>query len=397
MHEPGPVAILSAVALVAAISAAIAWLLRRARLRRRARRRADPARDYAIRTDWQRSTGTVNYSSFVYFDVDRDGRYGVADRPMAGIMVRLFDEQGGLLAAARTNNGGFANFAMSTSSADAAIRSPGAYRFAVSVPPGWRAPSANETQLQHFRAAPGSPAGLLSQDLPGPVGLAPARSLAGRLAQGSTATLSVMAKGEVLESRTPAPGSTFRLDLADEADMMVAAGGGLDRRLALSPYPTDLGLLSPHAMESDTALRVVGFDDVTGRGFRKIPCGHAGLDWRNLNAMAQDYTKGSEGYVNGNVSGDHVAYTSSGYSAEFSREIPFGFHSVLLSAAWLKAEGEVALIESWLGDKLIASDEVVLSALTPLHYAPMLRHVTRVRLSTKHCWQMVLDDLVLLG
>jgi hypothetical protein len=354
-----------------------------------------------VRADWARSTGTVNYSSFVYFDVDRDGTYGAGDRPMAGVMVRLFDEQGGFVASSRTNNGGFANFAMSCSAARAAIRRPGAYRFAVSVPPGWRSPSGNETQSQTFRPAAGSPAGLLSQDLPRPVGLAPARSLSGRLGAGGSATISVMAGGHVLERRELVPDCAFRLDLADAADTVVVGGAGPDRRLALSPYPTDLGLLSAQALPSGpalpsgAALTTIGFDNVTGRGFRKIPCGHAGLQWRNLNAMAQDHTGDSEGYVNGNVSGDHVAYTSSGYAAEFSRESPFGFHSVMLTAAWLKSEGETALIESWLGDQLVASDQVTLSALTPLHYAPMLGSVTRVRLSTLHSWQMVLDDLVL--
>jgi hypothetical protein len=397
MHDFSPEEILLAAAAIIAVAACVGWLLRKARVRRRVRRRADPANDYAVRGDWERSTGTVNYSSFVYFDVDRDGKYGVGDRPMAGIMVRVFDGQGGFAASARTNNGGFANFAMSTSSANAAIRSSGTYRFAVSMPAGWRSPSANETQSQDFRLAPGSPAGLVSQDLPQPVGLAPARSLAGRMAAGGTATLSVMASGQVLESRSLAPGSSFRLELAGEADTVAIAGGGLDRQLALSPYPTDLGLLSPQTPPSEASLRTIGFDDVTGRGFRKIPCGHAGLQWRNFNAMAQDHTKGSEGYVNGNVSGDHVAYTSSGYPAEFSRKTPFGFHSVLLSAAWLKSEGEMALIECWLGEQLVASDQLALSALTPLHYAPMLKRVTRVRLSTKHYWQMVLDDLVLTG
>ncbi|BAV46720.1 hypothetical protein MesoLj113a_31860 [Mesorhizobium sp. 113-1-2] len=397
MHDFGLVEILLAAVVILVVAACVVWLLRKARVRRRAARRADPANDYAVRTDWERSTASVNYSSFVYFDVDRDGTYGVGDRPMAGIMVRLFDGQGGFVASTRTNNGGFANFAMSTSSANAVIRAPGTYRFAVSVPPRWRSPSANETQSQEFQLAPGSPAGLVSQDLPQPVGLAPARSLAGKMTAGGTATLSVMADGQELESRALAPGLPFRLDLAGEADMVVIAGGGLDRQLALSPYPTDLGLLSSHTLPNEASLRTVGFDDVTGRGFRKIPCGHAGLQWHNLNAMAQDHTKGSEGYVNGNVSGDHVAYTSSGYPAEFSRETPFGFHSVLLSAAWLKSEGEIALIECWLGEQLVASDQLTLSALTPLHYAPMLKAVTRVRLSTKHSWQMVLDDLMLTG
>ncbi|MBZ9797590.1 hypothetical protein [Mesorhizobium sp. ES1-4] len=397
MSDLGLIGILVAVLAIIAAAIVVIRQVRKARIRRRALRRADPANDYAVRTDWRRSTGTINYSCFVYFDVDRDGSYGVADRPMAGIMVRLFDRQGGFVASSRTNNGGFANFAMSTSSANAAIGSPGVYRFSVSVPPGWRSPSANDMQSMEFRLAPGSPVGLLSQDLPRPVGLAPVRNLAGRMAAGASATLSVVANGQVLESRTLAPACAFRFELADAADTVVIAGGGLDRQLALSPYPADLGLLSPSAVANKAALRTIGFDDVTGRGFRKIPCGHAGLQWRNLNAMANDHTKDSEGYVNGNVSADHVAYTSSGYAAEFSRETPFAFHSVLLSVAWLKAEGETALIESWLGERLVASDEVVLSALTPLHYAPMLGQVTRVRLSTKHCWQMVLDDLVLAG
>ncbi|TIW18585.1 MAG: hypothetical protein E5V65_12460, partial [Mesorhizobium sp.] len=142
-------------------------------------------------------------------------------------------------------------------------------------------------------------------------------------------------------------------------------------------------------------LITIGFDDVTTRGLCKIPSGHAGLDWYNLNAMARDHTKNSEGYVNGNVSGAYIAYTSSGHPAEFARAAPFGFHSVMLTAAWLGSEGETALVESWLEDEPVARDEITLSALAPVHYVPMLKAVTRVRLSTKHHWQMVLDDLVL--
>ncbi|TIS12019.1 MAG: hypothetical protein E5X09_11595, partial [Mesorhizobium sp.] len=178
-------------------------------------------------------------------------------------------------------------------------------------------------------------------------------------------------------------------------DQVVIAGGGFDRRLALSAYPADLGLLASGALEPDAALSTIGFDDITTRGLSKIPSGYAGLDWYNLNAMSRDHTRNSEGYVNGNVSGAYIAYTSSGHPAEFGRAAPFGFHSVMLNAAWLRSEGESALVESWLGDELIARDEVTLSALAPVQYAPMLKAVTRVRLSTKHHWQMVLDDLVL--
>ncbi|MCV3209341.1 hypothetical protein OHD62_23290 [Mesorhizobium sp. YC-39] len=138
------IAIVSAVVLGVAF---LYWLAQRqVRLRRKAGRRANPANDYAVRADWRPSTTTLNYSSFVYMDVDGDRKYGLADRPMAGIMVRLFDGQGGFIAAERSNNGGFANFKMSATRRRAAIRSPGTYRFSVSVPPGWRASGANQGQ-----------------------------------------------------------------------------------------------------------------------------------------------------------------------------------------------------------------------------------------------------------
>ncbi|MDX8433496.1 hypothetical protein RFN25_08625 [Mesorhizobium abyssinicae] len=390
---PSLTVVISCILLAAA--ALLAFLVWQARERRRMRRRADPSRDYAVRSTWQATGGKLNFSSYVYMDVDGDGVYGLADRPMAGIMVRLYDERGGFIAAARTNPAGFANFPMSSRRRRARIRTPGTYRFSVSVPPGWRASSANENQSIRLREAPGSVAGLVGEDLPKPVGLAPGRFLIGRVPAAIEATLSVMDKGQVLESRTLVPGAGFRFALAGEADTVVVTGGGLDRQLALSAYPTDLGLLTPTALAPGAALSTIGFDDITTRGLRKVPTGHAGLVWRNINAMASDNTKNSEGYVNGNVSGDHIAYTSSGHPAEFGRQQPFGLHSMMLTAAWLASEGETALVESWLGDALIASDEITLSALTPCHYAPMLKAVTRVRLSTKHHWQLVVDDLVL--
>ncbi|RJT36450.1 hypothetical protein D3227_20060 [Mesorhizobium waimense] len=397
MLDIGLTAIFIASGLVLAAAALLALLLRQARDRKIARRRANPANDYAVRTRWGPSTtSTLNFSSFVYMDVDGDGKYGLADRPIAGIMVRLFDERGVFVKAARSNNGGFANFTMSTKRRRTALRAPGLYRFSVSVPPGWRASGANENQSIRLHAAPESLVGLAGDGLPTPVGLVPGRHLAGRMQAAAQATLTVMGnEGEVLESRTLAPGTSFRVDLAGGADAVEISGGGLDRRLALSSYPTDLGLLSPGSVAPDAALRAIGFDDVTKRSLRKVPCGHAGLDWRNLNAMSRDNTRDSEGYVNGNVSGDHIAYTSSGHPAEFGRDRPFGFHSVMLTAAWLACEGEIALVESWLGEELLRSDEIVLSALTPCHYAPLLNAVTRVRLSTRHHWQLVVDDLVL--
>ncbi|MDX8481653.1 hypothetical protein RFN28_24805 [Mesorhizobium sp. VK24D] len=373
---------------VALIMLALHWR----RKRRKARGNPDPARDYAPRSDWSGSRGLLNYSCFVFMDVDGDGKFGQADRPMAGIVVRAYDGKGAFLAALRTNNGGFANFPMSTTKRRAVLRAPGKYRFCVSVPKGWRVSTGNEDQSMRLNAVPGSPAGLAGEDLPAMVGLSPARFVRG-IAEAEV-TLSLLGKGRLLETRQLAPGS-FHLDLPAWADTLAISGSGLDRRLALSPYPADLGLLRPSAIASEVALETIGFDGVTALPFQKVPCGHGGLDWRNLNALTSLYVTDSQGYLNGNLSGSYTTYTSSGHPAEFGRAEPFGFHSVKLTAAWLNAEGEVALVESWLGDELVASDEIALSALAPVHYAPMLKAVTRVRVTARHYWQLVLDELVL--
>ncbi|MDX8452900.1 hypothetical protein RFM98_09045 [Mesorhizobium sp. VK9D] len=393
MADIALVVLISTFVLAGAI-ALIAIALRRRRKRRKARGNPNPAGDYAPRAKWGPTSGKLNFSSFVYLDADGDGTYGEADRPMAGIVVRLYDERGTFLASARSNAAGFANFPMSSKRRSAAIQRPGVYRFAVSVPPGWRASSANEDQPVRMLEAPGSMVGLAGEGLPKPVGLAPRRTVSGSTPAGTGATLSVMGKGQLLESRALPADAAFRFPLGIDADEIAIAGSGLDRRLRLSAYPVDLGLLSPGALAPDAALKAIGFDDITPRGLCKVPSGHAGLDWRNLNAMAHDHTANSEGYVNGNVSGAYIAYTSSGHPAEFGRAAPFGFHSVMLTAAWLTSEGEVALVESWLGEDLIARNEIVLSALAPVHYAPMLKAATRVRISTMRHWQAVLDDLV---
>jgi hypothetical protein len=242
----------------------------------------------------------------------------------------------------------------------------------------------------------GAPAGIGSEEMVRPVGLAPIRTLSGSTA-GAGATISVMKAGQSLSSETVAPDAGFRIDIPDEADAVEIDRPGLGRRLALSPYPAHIGMLSSERapLEASASLQTIDFNDVTPRGLRKIPSGYAGLNWFNLNAISRDFATSNDGYVNGNTSGDHVAYTSSGNPAELWSEQPFGFHSVMISSAWLTAEGETAKIESWRGDVLAAVDEIVVSALTPVHYAPMLKGITRIRFSSKHYWQLVIDDLVL--
>ncbi|MDO9307331.1 MAG: hypothetical protein Q7T75_05605, partial [Mesorhizobium sp.] len=225
---------------------------------------------------------------------------------MGGIMVRLSGSNGHLLSS-RTNGNGFANFTMSVRARKAQIRSPGTYEFAVSVPPGWVSTSGGEIQTMPFDLIEGSPAGIGSAEMVKPVGLAPLRLVRGQTAS-EAATLTFTKGGERLTQESLKPNSPFKVSVPDGADTLTVDGPSLSRSLALSTYPTDLGMLSPdrQAIAEDAAVETIDFNDVTPRGLRKIPSGYAGLNWFNLNAISRDFQGGNEGYVNGNTSGDHM-------------------------------------------------------------------------------------------
>ena len=356
----------------------------------------DPSKDYAVRKNWSGSEGQINFSSFVYFDLDRDGRYGLNDRPFGAICVRL-KQDGQVVASARTNNNGFANFKSSATSSEAPIHKPGLYEFVVSVPSGFTATAGNQIQAAMFTTRPGSISGIGADEMLQPVGLAPDRVISGRLPPDAKLSAKALAGSSVLDEADYSDLIAFRYSVPATAEVIEFATGSLTRRVPVSAYPVDLGLLDPKRGTADTLQkpRTIDFDDVTTRGLRKIPSGYAGLNWFNLNVIARDFTKLSQGYVNGNTSGDYVAYTSSGYPVSIYSDTPFDFIGVYLSVAWLKAEGETGIIEVWRGDELIAKDTVTLSALSPVFYSPCLPAITRIRLTTQHYWQMVLDDLII--
>jgi hypothetical protein len=350
------------------------------------------AQDYPVRTDWRKSSGRRNYSSFVYFDVDRDGVYGLNDRPMGGVVVRLSTENR-LRATARTNVNGFANFSASVAR-KAHINRPGSYEFAVSVPPGWIATSKNGIQSRRFIEVPGSSSGLDAEEMVRPVGIAPERFVRGVLPAAATASALVYSGGSEVAAHE-ARGS-FLVKVPEGADRMSLRMGESERAIPLGPYPVDLGAFD--ASRKQTAGKqpsTISFDDVTTRGLLKVPSGYAGLSWFNLNIIRRDFEGNHQGYVNCNSSGEHTVYTSSGHSAEFWSDRPFDFVGAMLAVAWLNAEGETGIIECFRGDARVLRDEVKLSALTPVQYLPMIADVTGVRLSTLHYWQMVMDDLTI--
>lgn len=345
---------------------------------------------YPARTDWSKSTGKLNVSAFIYRDRNRSGRYDGNDRPMAGIAVAVTGD-GLPTLAERSNSSGWANFAMSTTDPEAAIREPGPRQFTIIPPPGWVVTSGNAEQDAVFRGAEGSVAGLILDNALENIGLAPELTIRGRVA--SKASIRVETAGRSFDIAPGASDGGFHIPA--EPGRIALAAGSIARGVELSELPVDLGLFD-EKREISTAQSVeyIDFDGVTGMDLCKISSGYRGLDFFNLTATKSAFYLG-EGYVNGSVLGTYVAYNSSGFPAEIASVRPFDFISCALSAAWLDAEGETVSVEAWRGDKPVARDYVVLSALGPVRYEPRLAGVTRLRFATAHHWQFVLDGLAI--
>jgi hypothetical protein len=163
------------------------------------------------------------------------------------------------------------------------------------------------------------------------------------------------------------------------------------RRLApvqLANILLNVGVTLPRATSS-----TVDFDADTKSDIYKVPNGTAGLGWRNA-VIVHNELYGGEGYVNCTISGNYVAYSSSGYPVELYDERGFDFVGAYLGVAWLRAEGETLDVSAWRNNVLVARDSVRLSALGPIWLHADYRSITRLQLKARHYWQVIMDDIV---
>jgi hypothetical protein len=140
---------------------------------------------------------------------------------------------------------------------------------------------------------------------------------------------------------------------------------------------------------------IVTFDDLIGtRAVAEVPSGIGGVGWSNW-VVAHNLHYGGEGYVNGTMSGEYVAYNGSGHPAEIHNEEPFDLVGGYFAAAWSRAEGETLQVTAWRGDDVIYQDQMKLSALGPFYFSADYHDVTRVQFSSEHYWQFVADDIAI--
>jgi hypothetical protein len=359
---------------------------------------------------WDRlGGGHLNISSFAFRDVNRNGVYDMADRPMAGIAFEVVG--GGRSLTRRTNKSGYANFSMSVLDRTQDIVDPGEYQFRAVIPQGWILTTDNATQRTSFEVMPGAPADMISSTPFQPVGLAQELTISGRVAipaatgagQPSTEAggpLRVRAISPLGEQQVRAvdPGGSFSFEAAPgDWRVLVETGDGdvlNERRIEVGASPVVLATLVPGNPRREVAEPgiVVGFDDLITSGIKEVPAGYHHLSWRHWVATHQKFYDG-QGYVNAATSGEFVGYNSSGHPATISHSRPFDFIGGYFAVAWLQAEGETLRVQGWRGPLLVYDEVVSLSALGPVYFAADFHEVTRLEFSTGSYWQFVGDDL----
>lgn len=331
------------------------------------------------------TNSSLNISVFVFRDLNRSGTFDIGDRPMNGIIV---DATGnGRMLTRRSNMSGFTNFEMSASDSSKDITFGGDYEFRLAVPPGWQVTTGNAVQHAFFTLLPGSPADIVAEPPPVPVGLAPALTISGRIDPAVTQ----------IEVRSPDDEVSTIAAEAGHYAFPASAGVwriGTGRLVEVVSAPVVLSMVGAGEMADAPLGRdiTVGFDDLEKGGVAKIPSGYSGLNWNNF-VMAHMKFYGSQGYRNNIMSGEFVAYNGSGHPASISSAQPFDFVGGYLGASNFQAEGETLHIKAWRGDKLAYEEDLSLSALGPIYFGADFRDIDRIDFSTEHFWQVTFDDL----
>ncbi|AXX97667.1 hypothetical protein BAR1_06820 [Profundibacter amoris] len=344
---------------------------------------------YPLRQNWDSSSGKVNISAYLFNDLNENGQYDIGDRAMADIVVSL-SRNGMPISVARTNLNGFANFRASTTHEDSPLSQAGEYEFTAYLPRGWRNTTDNQTQQATLIEIPGSPAGVGLQEMLTPIGMARNKFLRGTYRGDKDGHILLQQDGKTLETINLTPGEQFIWRIQRGNYELIT--NGQSRPVVVGDYPVDVGLIGVEHSQGDRAY-TIDFEGQAPTGLKKAPNGYGGLNWFNLNIMRANMGNGNIGYANGTTSGNHILYTSSGHPARIYAYTPFSLLSVNLTAAWPKSEGEEVILSFYRGDQLIQTDAVGLSAYSPVNYQPMIPDITRIEISTRHYWQMLMDDL----
>lgn len=370
---------------------------------------------YKDRTDWfPVNAGNANVSHYVFHDVNRNGIYDIGDKPLIQFAIRLTREDGSW-AVRRSNLNGFVNFynAIVDEDSEAAkkveIRKPGVYTYEIILPDGWYVTTQNAVQKITYTELPGTRAGIVCDTVPVPIGVAQILTVSGSIVKkNENGTVDVANNSDVEVIVTSPAGKQEQIQLNDQGQYSFVGEPGIwkvnyhsslgnhERIFELKTAPVKACRVVLGSEENNighkTIVNIVDFENITNRTVQKTPNGVGGVNWKNLNIIHHMFE--GEGYSNGTVSGEYVAYNTSGYPVTIELPEGFDFYGAYFTAAWLhNGQGETLEVKAWRDDQLIADEEFKLSALGPFWLDADFRNITKLVLSTKHYWQFVVDDM----
>jgi hypothetical protein len=370
-----------------------------------------PALRHYTQRDWSKEYNKkLNISVFIFRDHNRNGLYDVGDLPLTSVAVDLTRPDGSTRTK-RSNKNGFANFVMSLNREKADVPEPRKnYEFEVLVPPGWAATTQNVLQAVSFRRLPGSVTGLVAEQPPTVVGLAPDLTVSGRVVAHGAEGRDLPVSDIHLVSIDPDDrrleqhfdnGGDFSFPVRPGKWVLVSENVDtreiLRREFEVKNKPVRLSALrfGEEKIETLQTPVIQDFEYLKRSFIGKIPGGLLGLTWDYLIAVDNQHYNGP-GYVNTLVSGRMVGYNSSGHPVTISSDSTdskFDFVGGFFGAAWPKSEGETLRVEAWRNGEPVAVDTVSLSCLGPVWFDADYRQIDRLRLTTGHYWQFVTDDM----
>ena len=362
---------------------------------------AGPAKDMGPENFWKTSC-------FVYRDVNRNGIYDMGDRPYADLAVEMVRPDGSVTRRV-SNISGFTNFEMILNERNkAAIYEPGTYSVRAMVPRDWKvtAPDvANQTLV--FVARANAASGMVPVFGCNNIGVAPELIISGAFSAGPgtpRADITVSAKTgdeppiNVLfddsgNFRFPAKQGVWKITVTDKITHKSAA-----RTVTVGAYNVIVSTISTEAPQPEPKsgeLSVVDFDGLTTSDtLLEIPSGYAGLNWRYWISTHNKFYVGG-GYVNGTVSGEFIAYNSSGLPASIWRDEPFDFVGTNISVAWPYGEADYVTVKAWRKGKLAYQDVFLTSNAGASYFAADYLQVNRIEFSHGNYERIVLDDLLI--
>ncbi len=346
--------------------------------------------------------GDMNISCFVYRDINRNGIYDLNDRPYSGLPFTLERPDRDPVFGS-SNIAGFANFKMSLNNTDKPISSPGVYKVIAKPRGDWHVTSGNLEQRLEIEELQGSPGGLVAAQTLKPLGVAPILSISGKIEPGENGDIqdySITATSPDNESTelTPSEEGKFSLPASrGEWRLALTTPGDIkrSRSVIVGDYPVLMSNFSPEKNYSSKRdqVRIIGFDDLTTSDtLYEIPNGYGGLNWHNWISTHHKFYQGS-GYINATVSGEFLAYNSSGHPASISSDKAFDLHGFYIGVAWPKAELHDVLVTAWRQNTIQYQDKFRSSILGPVWFDAGYENITRVEFSTEKFWQLVIDDL----